>query len=150
MLIRRKSNNSSLDSFSKSPERSEVQSDLKRLECLLVALERNISLEGYFLARREVEYLLEILPGQRDILKALTDLAENLDLSAAEADNLNKRLACAALKRARNRNLLDDLIKSAKSELDDLNAARVKLQQMRSLSKTIYAEPEPFRLEDWA
>lgn len=150
MLIRRNPVKSAARTAAKPPADSLVPPGRHRLESLLAALERNIELEAYFLSRKEIGELLELLPGQADLLKALVEMADTLELTSGEAAEINRRLGSVDEKRAKNRLQLDELILSARSELEELNAARRKLQQMRTLSKNFYADPEPSKLEDWA
>jgi hypothetical protein len=150
MLIRKNPVKNVARTAAKLPTGSLVPTGMHRLESLLAALERNVDLEAYFLSRKEIGDLLELLPVQSDLLKSLVDLAETLELTSSEAEELNRRLGSVDEKRAKNRLQLDELILSARSELEDLNAARRKLQQMKTLSKNFYADPEPSQLEDWA
>jgi hypothetical protein len=135
---------------SKSKGPAKVQTDRERLETLLTALEKNLELESFFIGRKEIPNLLEMLPGQGDVLRAVVELSGKIPLGAGEAAEVNRRMAAAAEHRERNQKLLQECIAAAKAELDELNVARRRLQQMRTLSKSIYAEPEPSRLENWA
>jgi hypothetical protein len=122
----------------------------QRLGILLEALEKNLALEEYFIARKDIASLLDLLPGQGDILESIVDLAGTLGLAGPEAADLDRRLGAAGAWRAKNRDLLDESIRTAKSEIEEMNAARRRLQQMRTLSKNIYSDPEPSKLENWA
>ncbi len=120
------------------------------METLLISLEKNLELEAFFIGRKEVENLLELLPAQGDILRALRELYQKIPQESQEALEIDRRLALAAESRQRNQKLLDECICAAKTELEDLNSARRRLQQMKALSKNIYADPEPSKLENWA
>jgi hypothetical protein len=132
------------------PQRGAGQTDRERMESLLRSLEKNLRLETFFIGRREFAELAEILPAQGDLLQAVVDLAEKIPLSGGEASELNRRLAAASGHRQRNQKLLDESIAAAKAELDEMNGVRRRLQQMKAISKNIYADPEPSKLENWA
>jgi hypothetical protein len=46
---------------------------------------------------------------------------------------------------------VDRVTEELKNELQEMNAARVRIRQMRHISKTTYSQEErPSRLQDWA
>ena len=124
--------------------------DEKRLETLLSTYEQNLRTEVFFIRRNEGENLLELLPQQADLAFAISELLEKIDFPPAKADAIKKRLAVADALREANRSELDRVVESMKAELDELNQARVRIRQMRQISKTTYHTQEPSQLQDWA
>jgi DNA repair ATPase RecN len=122
----------------------------KRLETLLSTYEQNLRTEVFFIRRNEGETLLELLPQQADLGFAISELLEKIDFAPAKAESIKKRLAVADALREANRSELDRVVESMKAELDELTQARVRIRQMRQISKTAYHTQEPSQLQDWA
>jgi len=122
----------------------------KRLETLLSTYEQNLRTEVFFIRRNEGENLLELLPQQADLAFAISELLEKIDFAPAKAESIKKRLAVADALREANRSELDRVVESMKAELDELTQARVRIRQMRQISKTAYHTQEPSQLQDWA
>ena len=122
----------------------------KRLETLLSTYEQNLRTEVFFIRRNEGENLLELLPQQADLGFAISELLEKIDFAPAKAESIKKRLAVADALREANRSELDRVVESMKAELDELTQARVRIRQMRQISKTAYHTQEPSQLQDWA
>ena len=127
-----------------------LSADEKRLESLLSTYEQNLRTEFFFIRRNEGENLLELLPQQADLAFAISELLEKIDFPPAKADAIKKRLAVADALREANRSELDRVVESMKADLDELNQARVRIRQMRQISKTAYLTQEPSQLQDWA
>ncbi|MCX6975693.1 MAG: hypothetical protein NTZ94_15665 [Verrucomicrobia bacterium] len=127
-----------------------LSADEKRLETLLSTYEQNLRTEVFFIRRNEGENLLELLPQQADLAFAISELLEKIDFPPAKADAIKKRLAVADALREANRSELDRVVESMKAELDELTQARVRIRQMRQISKTAYHTQEPSQLQDWA
>jgi len=127
-----------------------ISSDEKRLETLLSTYEQNLRTEVFFIRRNEGENLLELLPQQADLAFAISELLEKIDFAPAKAESIKKRLAVADALREANRSELDRVVESMKAELDELTQARVRIRQMRQISKTAYHTQEPSQLQDWA
>ncbi len=127
-----------------------LSADEKRLESLLSTYEQNLRTEVFFIRRNEGENLLELLPQQADLAFAISELLEKIDFPPAKADAIKKRLAVADALREANRSELDRVVESMKADLDELNQARVRIRQMRQISKTAYLTQEPSQLQDWA
>ena len=127
-----------------------LSADEKRLESVLSTYEQNLRTEVFFIRRNEGENLLELLPQQADLAFAISELLEKIDFPPAKADAIKKRLAVADALREANRSELDRVVESMKAELDELNQARVRIRQMRQISKTTYHTQEPSQLQDWA
>ena len=127
-----------------------LSTDEKRLETLLSTYEQNLRTEVFFIRRNEGDNLLELLPQQADLAFAISELLEKIDFPPAKADALKKRLAVADALREANRSELDRVVESMKADLDELNQARVRIRQMRQISKTAYLTQEPSQLQDWA
>lgn len=122
-----------------------------RLENLLATYEKNLRLEVFFIRNKDTVSLLEILPQQGDLVRAIEGSLEGLELSPAAAAALRKRLSEADALREANRMEVDRVTEELKSELQEMNAARVRIRQMRHISKTTYSQEErPSRLQDWA
>jgi len=122
-----------------------------RLENLLATYEKNLRLEVFFIRNKDTESLLELLPQQGDLIRAIEGSLEGLELAPAAAAALRKRLSEADALREANRMEVDRVTEELKSELQEMNAARVRIRQMRHISKTTYSQEErPSRLQDWA
>ncbi len=100
--------------------------------------------------RNEAQNLLELLPQQADLASAISELLEKIELTLPKAEAIKKRLAVADALREANRSELDHVVETMKAELDELNQARVRIRQMRQISKTAYLTQEPSQLQDWA
>jgi predicted DNA-binding protein YlxM (UPF0122 family) len=127
-----------------------ISSDERRLEALLSTYEKNLRTEVFFIRRNEAQNLLELLPQQADLASAISELLENIELTLPKAEAIKKRLAVADALREANRSELDHVVETMKAELDELNQARVRIRQMRQISKTAYLTQEPSQLQDWA
>jgi len=127
-----------------------ISSDERRLEALLSTYEKNLRTEVFFIRRNEAQNLLELLPQQADLASAISELLENIELTLPKAEVIKKRLAVADALREANRSELDHVVETMKAELDELNQARVRIRQMRQISKTAYLTQEPSQLQDWA
>ena len=127
-----------------------VSTDEKRLEALLSTYEQNLRTEVFFIRRNEAQNLMELLPQQADLAFAISELLQKIDLPPAKAEAIKKRLAVADARREGNRSELDRVVETMKAELDELNQARVRIRQMRQISKTAYHTQEPSQLHDWA
>jgi uncharacterized protein YPO0396 len=122
-----------------------------RLEKLLSLFEKNLHLEVFFIERKDIDSLLDLLPAQEDIIKALTPLLADLKLPPIEADLLQKRLEAADALRESNKSALDQSMREVGAELEQLNGARQRIRQVRQLSKSMYQETSsPTRLQNWA
>ena len=127
-----------------------VSTDEKRLEALLSTYEQNLRTEVFFIRRNEAQNLLELLPQQAELAVAISELLEKIDFPPAKAEAIKKRLAVADALREGNRSELDRVVETMKAELDELNLARLRIRQMRQISKTAYHTQEPGQLQDWA
>ena len=127
-----------------------ISSDERRLEALLSTYEKNLRTEVFFIRRNEAQNLLELLPQQADLASAISELLENIELTLPKAEAIKKRLAVADALREANRSELDHVVETMKAELDELSQARVRIRQMRQISKTAYLTQEPSQLQDWA
>jgi hypothetical protein len=127
-----------------------LSNDEKRLDALLNQYEKNLRSEVFFIRRNEAQNLLELLPQQADLAFAISELLEKIDFPPAKADAIKKRLAVADALREGNRSELDRIVETMKAELDELNQARVRIRQMRQISKTAYHTQESSQLQDWA
>jgi len=127
-----------------------ISSDERRLEALLSTYEKNLRTEVFFIRRNEAQNLLELLPQQAELAVAISELLEKINLPPAKAEAIKKRLAVADALREANRSELDHVVETMKAELDELNLARVRIRQMRQISKTAYLTQEPSQLQDWA
>ena len=125
-------------------------SDEKRLEILLNAFEENLRREIFFIRRKESENLLELLPAQGDLIVAISQIVERIDLPESRAAALRKRLAAADAMREANRAEADRITEEMRRELDEMNIARQRIRQARQLSKTIYKEETGSRLSGFA
>ena len=127
-----------------------LSADEKRLESVLSTYEQNLRTEVFFIRRNEGENLLELLPQQADLAFAISELLEKIDFPPSKAESIKKRLAVADALREANRSELDRVVASMKAELEELSQARVRIRQMRQISKTAYHTQEPSLLQDWA
>jgi hypothetical protein len=125
-------------------------SDEMRLEILLNAFEENLRREIFFIRRKEAENLLELLPAQGDLIVAISQIVERIDLPEPRASALRKRLAAADAMREANRAEADRITEEMRRELDEMNIARQRIRQARQLSKTIYKEETGSRLSGFA
>ena len=131
------------------PKPEEGLSD--RLERLLSLYEKNLRLEVFFIGRKDIESLLDILPAQGDLINALTPMLSDLRLPPAQAEALQKRLEAADALRESNKQALDQAMQEVSVELEQMNGARQRIRQVRQLSKSMYQEPSaPARLQNWA
>jgi hypothetical protein len=136
----------------KPTEKPAVSKEYERLEMLLATYEKNLRLEVFFIRGREIENLLEILPQQGDLAQAIMGILTGLQLPAEQASILQKRLATADALREANRAEMDRLVESTRAELEEMNAARQRIRQMRHISHTRYQDggkPQS-QLQDWA
>lgn len=131
------------------PKAEEGLSD--RLERLLSLYEKNLRLEVFFIGRKDIESLLDILPAQGDLINALTPMLSDLRLPPTMADALQNRLEAADALRESNKQALDQAMQEVSAELEQMNGARQRIRQVRQLSKSMYQEPSaPTRLQNWA
>jgi hypothetical protein len=131
------------------PKAEEGLSD--RLEQLLSLYEKNLRLEVFFIGRKDIESLLDILPAQGDLINALTPMLSDLRLPPTMAKALQNRLEAADALRESNKQALDQAMQEVSSELEQMNGARQRIRQVRQLSKSMYQEPSaPSRLQNWA
>jgi hypothetical protein len=122
-----------------------------RLEKLLSLYEKNLRLEVFFIGRKDIESLLDILPAQGDLINALTPMLSDLLLPPAQAEALQKRLEAADALRESNKQTLEQAMQEVSSELEQMSGARQRIRQMRQLSKSMYQETStPARLQNWA
>jgi hypothetical protein len=122
-----------------------------RLEKLLSLYEKNLRLEVFFIGRKDIESLLDILPAQGDLINALTPMLFDLLLPPAQAEALQKRLEAADALRESNKQTLEQAMQEVSSELEQMSGARQRIRQMRQLSKSMYQETStPARLQNWA
>ena len=122
-----------------------------RLEKLLSLYEKNLRLEVFFIQRKDIESLLDILPAQGDLINALTRMLADLRLPPAMAETLQKRLEAVDALRESNKQALDQEMQEVSAELEQMNGARQRIRQVRQLSKSMYQESQiPARLQNWA
>ncbi|PAY99829.1 MAG: hypothetical protein CAK90_08485 [Spartobacteria bacterium AMD-G4] len=122
-----------------------------RLEKLLSLYEKNLLLEVFFIERKDIESLLDLLPAQGDLLQALVSMLPDLRLPEISAATLQKRLEAADALRESNKLALDQSMQEISAELEQLNGARQRIRQVRQLSKSMYQETSaPARLQNWA
>jgi hypothetical protein len=136
----------------RKPEAPKVAALPPRLEQLLSLYEKNLQLEVFFIQRKDIESLLDLLPGQGDLIIAISKLLPSVRLPAVETEALQKRLEAADALRDSNKAAFDQSMKEAQEELDQMNQARQRIRQVRQLSKTMY-QVDPgatSRLQDWA
>jgi hypothetical protein len=123
----------------------------ERLDQLLAFYESNLRLEQFFIGRREIDKLLEMLPTQGSLIQALTESLSTLKLPPAESEALRKRLEAADDLRESNRKALDQAMAEVKGELQEMALARQRIRQARQLSNTMYQQSNtPSQLQDWA
>ena len=135
----------------RKPQPKAEESLPDRLEKLLSLYEKNLRLEVFFIGRKDIESLLDILPAQGDLINALTPMLSDLRLPPAQAEALQKRLEAADALRESNKQALDQAMQEVSSELEQMNGARQRIRQVRQLSKSMYQEPSaPARLQNWA
>jgi biopolymer transport protein ExbB/TolQ len=122
-----------------------------RLESLLSVYEKNLRLEVFFIERKDIESLLDLLPAQGDLVHALTEILSNLKLPPLESEHLQKRLQAADSLRESNKQALNQAMQEVSAELEQMNGARQRIRQMRQLAKSMYQEPAAtLRLQNWA
>ena len=122
-----------------------------RLENLLSLYEKNLLLEVFFIGRKDIESLLDLLPAQGDLLQVLVSILPDLRLPETSAEALQKRLEAADTLREANKKSLDVAMQEVSLELEQLNGARQRIRQVRQLSKSMYQETSaPARLQNWA
>lgn len=137
--------------LSEGQESNPVPAIPDRLEQLLSFYESNLQLEVFFIGRREIEKLVELLPVQGSLIEALTEILSTLKLPLAESEALKKRLLAADALRESNKSALDQAMQEVSSELEQMNGARQRIRQVRQLSKSMYQEAtSPTRLQNWA
>ena len=123
----------------------------ERLEQLLAFYESNLQLELFFIGRREIDKLLEMLPTQGSLIQALTECLSTLKLPPAASEALRKRLEAADDLRESNRKALDQAMAEVKEELQEMALARQRIRQARQLSNTMYQQSNTTsQLQDWA
>jgi hypothetical protein len=118
----------------------------ERLTNFLELYEKNLHLEVFFIERKDIESLLEMLPAQGELIEAITGLLA--DLPPLQQTLLRRRLESLDALRASNRAALDRAMDETRSELDQMNTARQRIRQARQLSKSLYQETT--RVENWA
>ena len=135
----------------RKPQPKAEESLPDRLEKLLSLYEKNLRLEVFFIGRKDIESLLDILPAQGDLINALTPMLSDLRLPPAQAEALQKRLEAADALRESNKQALDQAMHEVSVELEQMNGARQRIRQVRQLSKSMYQETStPARLQNWA
>ena len=125
-------------------------SDEQRLNTLLTAFEENLRREIFFIRNKEADNLLELLPAQGDLIVAISEIVERIELPEPRATALRKRLAAADALREANRAEADRVTEEMRSELEEMNLARQRIRQARHISKSIYSEPPASRLNGFA
>jgi len=122
-----------------------------RFEQLLSLYEKNLLLEVFFIEKKDIASLVELLPAQGDLIAALTGILADLRLPPLESDHLQKRLEAADALREKNKLLLDEAMQEVSAELEQMNGARQRIRQVRQLSKSMYQESSATpRLQNWA
>ena len=134
----------------RKPSRPAPPSDEERLDSLLSAFEENLQRETFFIRRKEAENLLELLPAQGDLIMAISEIVERIQLPEPRAATLRKRLAAADAVREANRAEADRVTAEMRQELDEMNLARQRIRQARQLSKNLYKEETGSRLSGFA
>jgi hypothetical protein len=71
----------------------------ERLELLLSRYEKNLELEAFYIRKKDIPSLLDILPAQGSLIEGLTKMLETIKLEAAAAKVLDARLGAADAKR---------------------------------------------------
>lgn len=117
-----------------------------RLARFLDLYEKNLQLEVFFIEKKDMESLLEILPAQGDLIEEITGLLSTLP--PLQQTLLRRRLESLDALRASNRQALEQAMNETRSELDQMNTARQRIRQARQLSKSLYQETA--RVENWA
>ncbi len=121
------------------------------LEQRLAFYESNLQLEVFFIGRREIEKLLDLLPVQGSLIESLSEDLSNIKLPSAESKALVNRLEAADALRESNMRALDQAALEVKSELEEINCARLRIKQARQLSNTMYQDSaDRSRLQGWA
>jgi len=121
-----------------------------RLEAVLSRYEKNLELEAFYIRKKDISSLLEILPAQASLIDVLTAILGTIQAGSSERAVLDRRLAAADAKREENRKAFEADFDAVKKEIDEINAARLRLKQLRTLSRTAYADEDPVRIENWA
>ena len=134
----------------RKPSRPAPPTDEERLDSLLSAFEENLQREIFFIRRKEAENLLELLPAQGDLIMAISEIVERIQLPEPRATALRKRLASADAMREANRAEADQVTAEMRQELDEMNLARQRIRQARQLSKNLYQEETGSRLSGFA
>jgi len=134
----------------RKPSRPAPPTDEERLDSLLSAFEENLQREIFFIRRKEAENLLELLPAQGDLIMAISEIVERIQLPEPRATALRKRLAAADAMREANRAEADQVTAEMRQELDEMNLARQRIRQARQLSKNLYQEETGSRLSGFA
>lgn len=135
---------------SDSKTSKQVATDAERLEILLTRYEKNLELEAFYIRRKDIDSLLEILPAQGSLIDSITAILGTIQVHPAERAALDRRLGAADAKREENKRAFEAEFNAVKKELEEMNAARVRLMQVRKLSRTAYTDDEPVRTENWA
>lgn len=134
----------------RKPSRPAPPTDEERLDSLLIAFEENLQRETFFIRRKEAENLLELLPAQGDLIMAISEIVDRIQLPEPRAAALRKRLAAADAMREANRAEADQVTAEMRQELDEMNLARQRIRQARQLSKNLYKEETGSRLSGFA
>ena len=134
----------------RKPSRPAPPTDEERLDSLLKAFEENLRREIFFIRRKEAEHLLKLLPAQGDLIMAISEIVERIQLPESRAAALRKRLAAADAMREANRAEADRVTAEMRQELDEMNLARQRIRQARQLSKNLYKEETGSRLSGFA
>lgn len=134
----------------RKPSPPALSPDELRLNSLLSAFEENLRREIFFIRNKEADNLLELLPGQGDLIVAISEIVERIELPEPRATALRKRLAAADALREANRAEADRVTEEMRSELEEMNLARQRIRQARHISKSIYSEPPASRLNGFA
>ena len=134
----------------RKPNQPAPLSDEERLGILLNAFEENLRREIFFIRKKEAENLLELLPAQGDLIIAISEIVERIQLPEPRASALRKRLAAADAMREANRVEADRVTAEMRQELDEMNLARQRIRQARQLSKNLYKEETGSRLSGFA
>ena len=134
----------------RKPSRPTPPSDEERLDSLLSAFEANLQKELFFIRRKEAENLLDLLPAQGDLIMAISEIVERIQLPEPRASAIRKRLGAADAMREANRAEADRVTADMRQELDEMNQARQRIRQARQLSKNLYKEETGSRLSGFA
>ena len=134
----------------RKPSRPAPPTDEERLDSLLSDFEENLQRETFFIRRKEAENLLELLPAQGDLIMAISEIIERIQLPEPRATALRKRLTAADAMREANRAEADQVTAEIRQELDEMNLARQRIRQARQLSKNLYKEETGSRLSGFA